>query len=235
MLAHPLRARLLGEAAVERPVDRDRAGCHLDTNTGATSYHLRKLASVGLVEETGEGRGRERWWRPTTQMHEWNDDVTEGDPDATASAGWLREHYVRSFVEAADRWLSNHDAWPIEWRRLAGSSDFTMALTTAELDSLMNELWAVVMRVDAESTAAAAEEAAGRRGADELRPNPATSSHGNASPSTCTASPKVSDPDEPRRPCRQVALPPPARPALAAGGLPDPDHACCCRCRAGCR
>ena len=144
MLAHPLRARLLGELRMSGPSTATALAAKLETNTGATSYHLRKLAGVGLVEETGEGRGRERWWRPTTHMHEWNDDVTEGDPDAQASAGWLREHYVRTFVEAADRWLANHDAWPIEWRRLAGSSDYTLSLTAAELDALMKELWAVV-------------------------------------------------------------------------------------------
>jgi len=159
VLAHPLRARLLRELRMNGPSTATVLAFHLETNTGATSYHLRKLASVGLVEETGEGRGRERWWRPTTDMHEWNDDVTEGDPDAMASAGWLRDHSVRMFVEAADRWLSSHDAWPIEWRRLAGSTDFTMSLTTAELDSLKKELWAVIQRVDAEATAAAAEEA----------------------------------------------------------------------------
>jgi DNA-binding transcriptional ArsR family regulator len=158
VLAHPLRARLLGELRMNGPATATALAAGLDTNTGATSYHLRKLAAVGLVEETGEGRGRERWWRPTTHMHEWNDDVTEGDPDARASAGWLREHYVRRFVEAADRWLANHDEWPLEWRRLAGSSDFTMSLTTDELDSLMKELWAVIQRVDAEATAAAAAE-----------------------------------------------------------------------------
>ena len=161
VLAHPLRARLLGELRTKGPATATALAEQLDTNTGATSYHLRKLASVGLVEETGEGRGRERWWRPTTDMHEWNDDVIEGNPDAKASAGWLREHYVRSFVEAADRWLSNHDAWPIEWRRLAGSSDYTMSLTTAELEALKKELWAVILRVDAEATAAAAAESAG--------------------------------------------------------------------------
>ena len=160
VLAHPLRARLLSALRLGGPATATALAEQLDTNTGATSYHLRKLSSVGLVEETGEGRGRERWWRPTTQMHEWNDDVTEGDPDAQASAGWLREHYVRTFVEAADRWLANHDSWPIEWRRLAGSSDIVLSLTAAELKALMKELWAVVERVHTESSAAAAREAA---------------------------------------------------------------------------
>lgn len=167
VLAHPLRSRLLGELRTNGPSTATALAAHLDTNTGATSYHLRKLASVGLVEETGEGRGRERWWRPATHMHEWDDDVTEGDPDAKASAGWLREHYVRTFVEAADRWLANHDAWPIEWRRLAGSSDYTLSLTTVELESLMKELWAVIQRVNAETIATAAAESAADDRTDE--------------------------------------------------------------------
>lgn len=162
VLAHPLRSRLLSALRLGGPATATALAEKLDTNTGATSYHLRKLSSVGLVEETGEGRGRERWWRPTTAMHAWNDDVTEGDPDAKASAGWLREHYVRMFVEAADGWLASHDAWPIEWRRLAGSSDIVLELTPDELESLMTDLWAVIQRVRAETTAAAEEEAAAR-------------------------------------------------------------------------
>ena len=43
----------------------------LSTNTGATSYHLRKLESVGLVTDTGEGEGKRRLWRASTQYHSW--------------------------------------------------------------------------------------------------------------------------------------------------------------------
>ena len=159
VLAHPLRARLLSALRLDGPATATALAARLGTNTGATSYHLRKLASVALVEETGDGRGRERWWRATTQMHEFNDDATEDHPDAKASAGWLREHYVRTFVEQADRWLANHDAWPIEWRRLAGSADYVLDINPAELESLTKELWAVLIRVAAETEAAAAAEA----------------------------------------------------------------------------
>jgi DNA-binding transcriptional ArsR family regulator len=152
VLAHPLRSRLLSALRMGGPATATALADTLDTNTGATSYHLRKLAAVGLVEETGEGRGRERWWRPTTDMHDWTDEVTEGDRDARAAAGWLREHYVRSFVEQADRWLAHHDNWPLEWRRLSGGSDYVLELTPAQLESLMNELWSVVNRVFAETT-----------------------------------------------------------------------------------
>jgi DNA-binding transcriptional ArsR family regulator len=155
VLAHPLRSRLLSALRLDGAATATALAERLDTNTGATSYHLRKLASVRLVEETGEGRGRERWWRATTDMHNWNDDVTEGDPDARAAAGWLREHYVRSFVEHAEHWLAHHDKWPIEWRRLAGSSDYILELTPRQLEALMRELSAVVARVHEETTAIA--------------------------------------------------------------------------------
>lgn len=165
VLAHPLRSRLLTALRVDGPATATTLAERLDTNTGATSYHLRKLEAVGLVEETGEGRGRERWWRPTTEMHQFDDDLTEGDPDAQAAAGWLREHYLRSFVRRAEAWLAHHDAWPLEWRRLAGSSDYALQLTPSELEALLHELWAVVERVHAETTAAAAAD----DGAGEVR------------------------------------------------------------------
>lgn len=158
VLAHPLRSRLLSALRLDGPATATALAERLDTNTGATSYHLRKLAAVGLVEETGEGRGRERWWRPTTDMHNWNDEVTEGDASAQAAAGWLREHYLRTFVEQAEAWLAHHDAWPIEWRRWAGSSDYVLDLTADELGALLTELWEVVARTHEVAVAAAAEE-----------------------------------------------------------------------------
>ncbi|HWH01466.1 MAG TPA: helix-turn-helix domain-containing protein, partial [Pilimelia sp.] len=64
VLAHPLRSRLLGSLRVHGPQTATALAARLRTNTGAASYHLRQLAGAGLVaEETGRGRGRERWWR----------------------------------------------------------------------------------------------------------------------------------------------------------------------------
>ena len=69
VLAHPLRSRLLSALRSGGPANATDLAQRLGTNTGATSYHLRKLASVALVEETGEGHGRERPWRASTDMH----------------------------------------------------------------------------------------------------------------------------------------------------------------------
>jgi predicted ArsR family transcriptional regulator len=164
VLAHPLRARLLSALRTDGSATATTLAERLGTNTGATSYHLRRLASVGLVEETGTGRGRERWWRPTTEMHGWSDDSVGEDRDAAAAARWLREHYLRTFVERAERWAVHSQSWPPAWRRAAGSSDMVLRLTAEQLDALQRDLWAVITRHrDAADDAAgdAADDAAG--------------------------------------------------------------------------
>ncbi|MHB8275174.1 MAG: winged helix-turn-helix domain-containing protein, partial [Dermatophilaceae bacterium] len=62
VLAHPLRSRLLAELRVSGPATATTLAAVLQTNSGATSYHLRKLAQVALVVDSGEGRGRRRLW-----------------------------------------------------------------------------------------------------------------------------------------------------------------------------
>src|SRR6188768_4486069 len=99
VLAHPLRSRLLTALRMDGPATATALAASLGTNTGATSYHLRKLASVGLVEETGDGRGKERPWRAATASHEWRERDLAGDPDAEAASDWLRRHYFHGFAE----------------------------------------------------------------------------------------------------------------------------------------
>ena len=71
VLAHPLRSRLLSALRRGGPATATELAARLSTNTGATSYHLRKLESVGLVADTGEGEGKRRLWRAATDAHEW--------------------------------------------------------------------------------------------------------------------------------------------------------------------
>ncbi|MBP2181930.1 ArsR/SmtB family transcription factor [Amycolatopsis magusensis] len=62
-LTHPRRLRILNELR-HGPATATRLARALGENSGATSYHLRRLAEHGYVEETeGPARGRERWWR----------------------------------------------------------------------------------------------------------------------------------------------------------------------------
>ena len=146
VLAHPLRSRLLTLLRMHGPATATELARQLETNTGATSYHLRKLASVGLVEETEEGRGRERPWRAATEFHGWTEHEIAYDPDAKAASDWLRRYYLRSFVESYERWLDVQASWPLAWQDVAGASDFAVRLTPARLESLNADIQALYER-----------------------------------------------------------------------------------------
>jgi DNA-binding transcriptional ArsR family regulator len=146
VLAHPLRSRMLGELRTNGPATATALAEALDTNTGATSYHLRKLASVGLVEETGEGKGRERWWRASHEMHSWFASDLDDDPDGIAVAAWLRGESLRRFQVFAEEWFASEYDWPVEWRDAGGSSDYLLELSADQLSDLSRELFEVIER-----------------------------------------------------------------------------------------
>jgi DNA-binding transcriptional ArsR family regulator len=147
VLAHPLRSRLLTALRLDGPATATRLAASLDTNTGATSYHLRQLAAVGLVvEEEQAGAGRQRWWRAAQHSHGWLDKDVRDDPDDRAAADWLSGHYLRWFTGMAERWLAEGREWPAEWREAGFSSDFLLELTPQRLRELKEELKAVVLR-----------------------------------------------------------------------------------------
>ena len=146
LLAHPLRSRLLSALRIGGPATATALAQRLDTNTGATSYHLRRLESVGLVEETGEGHGRERWWRAATDMHSFTQRDVAHDADGQAAADWLRRYYLRSFLDRYGAWLDEHASWPLEWQEVADASDYLLRVSPRRLAELQAELSALLER-----------------------------------------------------------------------------------------
>ena len=82
VLAHPLRSRLLSRLRIGGPATATDLATALGTNSGATSYHLRKLEAVGLVTDTGEGEGKRRLWRAATDFHSYYPSDFVGDEDS---------------------------------------------------------------------------------------------------------------------------------------------------------
>jgi DNA-binding transcriptional ArsR family regulator len=147
VLAHPLRSRLLTALRMDGPATATRLAAGLGTNTGATSYHLRQLAAVGLVvEEERAGSGRQRWWRAAQSSHGWLDREVRDDPDDRAAADWLAGHYLRWFTEMAERWVAGRHNWPEAWREANFVSDYLLELTPQRLRELAEEVQAVILR-----------------------------------------------------------------------------------------
>ncbi|PXX64040.1 DNA-binding transcriptional ArsR family regulator [Nocardia tenerifensis] len=90
-LAHPLRARILAYLGKHGEANSAALATELGESTGSTSYHLRKLAELGLITEIAEkSTGRERWWKSLPFSHTTPDPATM-EPAELAAA----EHLAR--------------------------------------------------------------------------------------------------------------------------------------------
>ncbi len=146
-LAHPLRSRLLGALRGGGPATATTLAVRLGTNTGTTSYHLRKLAEVGLVEDDLEhGDGRDRWWRAAQDEHSYRTQDFADNPDASAAADWLYSHYLDQYTRQAQDWVESRSQWPTSWQSASTMSDYRLVLTPEALTALNAELDAVVGR-----------------------------------------------------------------------------------------
>jgi DNA-binding transcriptional ArsR family regulator len=145
-LAHPLRSRLLSRLRLHGPATATELAQGLATNTGATSYHLRKLESVGLVEDTGEGAGKRRLWAPTTRSHSFVPSDFADDDDASAAVSWLSHHYAHQIAERMGAWIDAQEAWPTAWRDACGLGDDAVLVTAEQMARLMAEIEEVVAR-----------------------------------------------------------------------------------------
>ncbi len=146
VLAHPLRSRLLSRLRIGGPATATDLAADLGTNSGATSYHLRRLESVGLVADTGEGEGKRRLWRAATDFHSYYPSDFEGDEDSETALNWLARDYVRHFSEQAERWVDASPSWPAPWQDACGSSDEMVLVTAEQLRAMRDEIGEVVQR-----------------------------------------------------------------------------------------
>jgi DNA-binding transcriptional ArsR family regulator len=146
VLAHPLRSRLLSELRLHGPATATELADRLATNTGATSYHLRKLESVALVLDTATGEGKRRVWEAATRGHSWEPSDFVGDDQAEESMTWLTRHYVAQQGERAEQWFQHQRGWPREWRDALGYADDGVLVTPAQARQLAEELQALLHR-----------------------------------------------------------------------------------------
>lgn len=140
-LAHPLRSRLLARLRVHGPAMATQLAGALETNTGATSYHLRILSEAGHIHDTGTGRGRRRVWAaaPAAVRDERADEGAD-DADEVAIARWLEHDLVHYVAQRADGWIDAQSQWPATWQRSCGMQDHAVLLTTEQLAALSAEL-----------------------------------------------------------------------------------------------
>ncbi|MBO1334558.1 helix-turn-helix domain-containing protein [Streptomyces sp. VRA16 Mangrove soil] len=143
VLAHPMRITLLNELRRQGPATARQLARRFELDSGAASYHLRRLAAGGLIEEdTGRGNRRERWWRA---LHR----ASQHDP-AERGGGEGRAYAQAVALAAAEtlRRVAAHavPGMPDAWFAASAFSDVDVDVTPDELRRLKEELHAVVAR-----------------------------------------------------------------------------------------
>ncbi|MFE0776560.1 ArsR/SmtB family transcription factor [Streptomyces sp. NPDC058861] len=158
-ISHPLRMRLYRALFTARAATASQLAEQVDEAVSLVSYHLRKLADHGLVEEA-EARstdGRERWWQPSSYGFGIHDEDMRDAPELVAA----NTAFSRTVEEQRNgmyaRFLDERSTWSADWRAASTASEWLPRLTAAELAALTAELDAVVKKYD--QRARAAEEA----------------------------------------------------------------------------
>ncbi|GAA3118474.1 helix-turn-helix domain-containing protein [Planomonospora alba] len=142
-LAHPVRLRLLELLERDGPATATQLAARTGESTGSTSYHLRRLARHGLIEDApGQGKGKERWWRAS--RFGFDGDRFRRDPDTADAAELVLADLVRRRGEDLGRWLEESRSTPREWIEATLDLRAVLRLTREELADLVREVARVV-------------------------------------------------------------------------------------------
>jgi len=108
------------------------------------SWHLQTIAKYGFVEETGDGRGRSRPWRLTSDSRSFETSMT--DPDVAAAGEALERTFMDRSYDQVREWWSRRLSYPVKWRRAAFMTDSVSYLTAAEPAEMMHDIRAIYTR-----------------------------------------------------------------------------------------
>jgi DNA-binding transcriptional ArsR family regulator len=135
-LAHPARIAIVEHlGSTGEAVSATQCAGLVDLSPSATSYHLRELAKVGLVEEApSRGDGRERLWRSTASGLTLEGDLDE--PETRRSQQELVDVYLARDFARLREWFGRQHEEPRAWRDAATLLGPMLLMTAEELVAL---------------------------------------------------------------------------------------------------
>ncbi|MFF0534833.1 ArsR/SmtB family transcription factor [Streptomyces coelicoflavus] len=157
-LAHPLRVQLYRNLGVARTATASQLAEQVDEAVSLVSYHLRKLAEHGLVEEAEpqSADGRERWWQPSSDGVSLRDENFRDAPERAAAHLAATRLFHEQRAAMYRRYLDERPTWGPEWNSAAPDNESQLRLTAADLKELSEELLALAKKYDERGRAAEA-------------------------------------------------------------------------------
>jgi DNA-binding transcriptional ArsR family regulator len=140
-LAHPARIAILQHLQIEGPATATECAEIAGLSPSACSYHLRALASHGLVEEdlSSAADGRHRPWQARAIMFSFSDGPDQ--PTAVRAAGQMLKQSIEAHIEEIrEQYRERQDAYPAGWSAACGLTQDVVHITPDELSALRAEL-----------------------------------------------------------------------------------------------
>ena len=144
-LVHPLRIGMLGILRADGPATSSDLARKLETNTGATSYHLRQLERHGFVVEVLDmGTTRQRFWQAAHDYSILERSRMKADADALVLIDEVMRLGSRLRESEVAEWIESQDEWGSAWTDASASDDYLLRLTRSELAELVGDIRALI-------------------------------------------------------------------------------------------
>lgn len=132
--AHPVRLalhELLLRAGATTAAD---AAREVGISQALASYHLRQLAKYGFVEQAAARDERERPWKATEAVQEWDDEAA--GPEQAAARSLLEQVIAERALSRLAEWQQHREDEPKAWRGVGGVGNLYLYATAEEVTAL---------------------------------------------------------------------------------------------------
>jgi DNA-binding transcriptional ArsR family regulator len=143
-LAHPIRLALLEVLTAYGPLTATQAGELIGQSPSSCSFHLRTLARHNFVEETGEGRGRQRPWRIVA--FGMSIPAIPADSETFVAAEAVAQISAERQLDRLRGWWARRRGADQTWLDVASQSETVAWLTSAELADINDAVLKVLTR-----------------------------------------------------------------------------------------
>ena len=143
VFTHPLRVELWHALRTAETATASQLAERGDEAVSLVSYHLRKMAEHGFIQQVDGrgGDGRERWWRLTDERaFTFRTSDFDDRPEGSAVAQEVTRLLLKRRSERYAAFLDQRAAWTREWSDAAFSQEHTAWLTPAELAEFEGEI-----------------------------------------------------------------------------------------------
>lgn len=138
-LAHPARLAIMARLTEVGPGTATECASATGLSPSATSWHLRALAEVGLIEEAEHRDKRKHLWRARSSQLV----VASSERDGGAASRDLLRQYLSRSDRQLEEWLGAEADQPDEWREALSIVNARVEVRPEELDDLLLQVKAL--------------------------------------------------------------------------------------------